>query len=173
MMPRWLVNLAARLWPAKQRPAVPVHDTVIFLDIDGVLVTPDCFRRYGASGTRATANPECVENLNRLIRATGAKIVVSSVWRFRHDIDEILRRWGVVGEILGGTPVISRGTISGGDARGLEIDAWLKTSPAAKFVILDDDDDMGPLRHRLVRTNFSTGLTRAEVERAFDLLGVS
>lgn len=50
--------------------------------------------------------------------------------------------------------------------------AWLVSypRPVESFVILDDNQDMVHLAHRLVRTQFSAGLTEADAEVAIRIL---
>lgn len=153
---------------------------LVFLDVDGVLNSGNFF----SSGRRVKSHdydpknqldPEAVELLNEIIEATGAKIVISSVWRYNHkpiELREILGAFGFKGQIIGSTP---RSTES--KARGKEIDAWLTESgysrrdPVEKFVILDDDEDMEPHMSRLVRTTWQRGLERSHVERVIEMLG--
>lgn len=146
---------------------------VIFLDIDGVLVTPDSMRlpRLEVEGhsfpTHRFYQPAVVA-LNRVIRETGAQIVVSSSWRGDPDSIPKLQRifdvHGVVGTIIGVTP-------RNGVCRGREIQGYLDMHPEIRsFVIIDDDTDMGLLRRRLVRTAFRSGLTEYDAARAIDIL---
>lgn len=46
----------------------------IFLDIDGVLITPKQARNPNDKSADAT----CVANLNQIVEQTGAKIIISS-----------------------------------------------------------------------------------------------
>jgi hypothetical protein len=139
----------------------------LFLDIDGVLTTV-------ATGFR-TGDPPCVKRLNLITDATGAAIVVSSTWRFAPDIADILKGWGVKGELAGITPDLARHNASGihvAVERGQEIACWLAEHNASEvpFVILDDDNDMANLLPRLVRTNSRIGLQDGDVVRAIVLL---
>ena len=61
---------------------------LIFLDFDGVIVTP-----------KQKPNKTAVANLNHLIEQTGAEIVVSSTWRLGGGgyVRRCLRSWGCVG----------------------------------------------------------------------------
>ena len=109
---------------------------------------------------------EAVANLNRLTEKTGARLVVSSTWRHMPNVNALLRAAGVTVDLMGRT---------GADleSRGAEIAAWLgafNTIGTAPFVILDDDDDMGDLSDRLVRTGFEEGLTTAHVDQAIAIL---
>lgn len=138
----------------------------LFLDIDGVLVNRNSLRK--ASGLKATADPACVAELNRITDATGAKIVVSSTWRRggRKFVMEKLRLWGVSGRIIGCTPILN--AVDRGDEIQAYIDA--STRPIGSFVILDDDSDAFHLSGRLVQTAFESGLTLADADRAIALL---
>lgn len=124
---------------------------VVFLDIDGVLATPSSYevvRRVQAAPTENNPMPEdreyfsfdpkAVENLNLVLRTTGAAIVVSSTWRLLYSLSElreILSREGVEGRVVGVTGTHPKG-------RGREIQEWLKREAAAvgsdKYVIIDD-----------------------------------
>jgi hypothetical protein len=145
---------------------------IIFLDFDGVLVNRQSFLTRNALYERGSrqqekADPPCVNALNRIIRETGAYIVVSSSWRLGTplcELETLLLDWGVRGVVLDKTPVYPSKT------RGFEIEGWLQTCAATNFVILDDDTDMGALLPRLVKTSFKTGLTEADADKAIALL---
>ena len=136
---------------------------VVFLDIDGVLVNKRSW--FIRSGSRATADPPAA--LNEITDRANAVIVVSSTWRIGmsiHSMEQILRSFGVTANCVGLTPVL-------GTARGKEIAVWLKMNKHVKrFVILDDDDDMGPLSDKLVQTIFDDGLSKNHVARALQIL---
>jgi hypothetical protein len=172
---------------------------VIFLDFDGVIVTrrqlrkpqPDSAARALDALIAAKADPDCVAALNRLCEETGAKIVVTSSWRrlagFVDPLEyvrEVLRLWGVRAEVIDVTPMLERELMVMTDdgqrvpmtlpkERGHEIQAWLDGNPGvARFVILDDEDDMVHLRPRLVRTDFEDGLQMRHVEKAVSILRI-
>ena len=154
---------------------------VIFLDFDGVLILP---HSRGQSGSRSRADLTAVTNLNMLIRMSHAKVVVSSAWRGRckAPMQRLLRSWGVACTVVGVTPRNLRvAWVYGPDdelrrfnksgPRGAEILAWLRAHPGVEsFAILDDDSDMACVGHRLVQTEFMTGLTVEHVGRALSLL---
>jgi hypothetical protein len=71
-------------------------DKVIFLDIDGVLATEECWqtteKKFGKNIYRW--NDNCVKTLNEFLNETGAEIVLSSDWRIHFDLntlDEIFK----------------------------------------------------------------------------------
>lgn len=133
---------------------------VIFLDVDGVLIT----RR---SRNMRTPTPRCVARLNELCSATGAVLVVSSVWRLGRPLKALralLRGWGVKARVVGVTPRMDA-------ERGHEIAAYLREHPEVeRFVILDDDADMAHLMPQLVQTGFDYGLTHRERKMAAAVL---
>ena len=139
---------------------------VIFLDIDGVLVNRRSF--FIRRDDLPTADAGCVEALNNIIRATGARIVISSTWRLEASADElgrILHQWGVDADVMGVTPVVD-------NVKPDEIKAWIRAHPELleTFIIIDDLADMRDLSDRLVVTNPDLGLTKADVARAVQLL---
>lgn len=147
----------------------------VFLDFDGGLVNRNSLMKH--SGRHSVADPPCVLALNRFLAATEAVIVVSSVWRMS-GLDSVryhLRKWGVEGRILGITPDLTRvpqdHTLWVNVERGTEIAEFLKNHPEIeRFVIVDDDSDMGELKHRLVQTKFEAGFTESDADRAIALM---
>lgn len=150
---------------------------IIFLDIDGVLNNQDITNFHkGKVGDEAydvfdrddLFDPKCVNNLNSIIEATGAKIVISSSWRVLFDINElrdILANQKVNGEIIDHTNRF-------GCERGHEIQEWLDRHPdVSSFVMLDDGTDMAHLIDRLVNTDFEKGLEEKHIEEAIKMLG--
>jgi|SRR5678816_3661186 hypothetical protein len=136
---------------------------LIFLDIDGVICT-------SAPG-RKTILPSrsCIEILNQITDATGAKIVLASGRRFNPGIEATLAEWGVRGEVLGRTPIVGSGL---GGNRAKEIEAWLAecTEPVEAIAILDDGPIEGELRRNVVPTEWSIGLTRAKADEVINRL---
>jgi hypothetical protein len=138
---------------------------VLFLDFDGVIVT---------AHDRFTAGDQfAVFNLNRITDATGANLVVSSSWRSGYSLEalkELLKKWGVTGEVIGVTPDHTVSTTRGlyvATERGHEIQAWLDAHPeVSEFIILDDDADMAHLRHRWVKTHAHHGLDEHQTDKA-------
>jgi HAD domain in Swiss Army Knife RNA repair proteins len=163
---------------------------VIFLDLDGVANSTAWFRRRGPRPPGRdplvhNIDPLAIKRLNRLWEATRAVVVMSSTWRLWYSVrslNEHLRGMGLAARVVGRTPDMTgktipmpelSPTITRGARRGDEILDWLqKHPPVFSFVILDDEDDMGVLRDRLVQTSFDEGLTDAHVERATALLSV-
>lgn len=156
---------------------------VIFLDIDGVLNV----RRQGRDRFGSLFHAEFVNNLRSIINQTGAKIVISSSWRFS-GLDVMKQMWlhrNLPGEVIDITPFTA--IYEGGDSfmerceRGYEIREWLKSNPCNVYVILDDDNDI--LKSQLsqfvkcagVDGNKHTdgyGLTKNRANRAIEILNI-
>ena len=147
---------------------------VVFLDMDGVMGAGRVWAQNAAKRWTCPAgwvDPAMVARLNRLVRRTGARVVVSSSWRKYLGADgvaAVLAACGFAGEVLGATPVLPGDPPSW---RGREIDRWLMAHPRVRdWVVLDDlavSVDLG----RLVRTDPRHGLTDDDVARAVAILG--
>ena len=160
---------------------------VIFLDIDGVLNCMHC--KMKIDGFNFIMD-EKIELLKQLVDRTGAKIVLSSTWRFgwaymeasgekdtfqkreiRHflALKEKLHEFGL--ELMDYTPVTNESM----NHRGEEIDQWLRerdSEPVESFVILDDLNGkyLRPHSDRLVRTSIRNGLEQRHVDLAVKIL---
>ena len=150
---------------------------IVFLDFDGPIIP--LMSHENKRGLMEKAWPPCIDALNRITEATGAKIVISSTWRLGQNSQaaELLKSWGATAEIIGCTPDLSwkTGEEPGGiwvtTCRGKEIAAWISgNEPVESFVILDDDDDMDSLLSALIQTPFETGLTDEHANRAISIL---
>jgi hypothetical protein len=119
-----------------------------------------------------------VLRLRDIVERTGAKLVLSSTWRFgamsgafflgREALRELVaefRRlrcplWFDV------TPYLPRAK------RWQEINAWLITHDIEDFIILDDvGEELKPFADKLVLTNMHEGLTKERAELAIKMLG--
>jgi hypothetical protein len=147
----------------------------IFLDIDGVVVTPRSLEHGGPK----CADQSCVAELNRIVDAADADIVVTSSWRMRHTLDEIRAVLEAAGlesssRVIGQTEHLhyktgDDGRIVGRAERSDEIRNWLKANRRDRYVILDDDYDAEIPGH-FVRTSPDHGLTREDADRALAIL---
>jgi len=129
-------------------------------------------------GEASALDPQAIARLNRLIKATGAAVVVSSSWRHGRtsaQLHGLLRSRGFVGVVLDKTMDWgeTENGVFAGEQRGDEIHEWLDRHPeVGSFIVLDDDDDMDAVRERLIRTDMHAGgLLDAHVERAIVMLG--
>jgi hypothetical protein len=156
-------------------------DKLIFLDVDGVLNAHEWVGEAESCDVRR----DCVSRLNRIIRETGAKVVISSAWRYMvlggamtlDGFAYMLRTHGLTAgaEIIGLTCPDEQIPL-----RGDQIADWLfrrqVTNPPPRYVVLDDDDGGGVIQcqgrhdHPFVHVDGSAGLTDADADRAIAIL---
>ncbi|MFY0656360.1 MAG: hypothetical protein JXR12_06390 [Neptunomonas phycophila] len=157
---------------------------IIFLDIDGVLNTARAHIAYGSSKW----DPTGVAILDRVCRETGAKLVISSVWRGSMD------KWMHAHQLLDAVGLGRHGLCSGhlgmdwnhpdydkdmhrtppghDNPRGEKIQEWIDQWKPDVYAILDDDCDM--LDHQakyFVKTDGHDGITYGSYERLIKILG--
>jgi len=153
-----------------------MNSPIIFLDIDGVLNSlsradepADLFREILSPHVMA---------LNKIVRATDAKMVLSSSWRYYiHNgmmslsgFELMLHTHGVRGSLVGHT----RRDKDEYEPRWLQIRDWLRDNrpptpgDLQRYCILDDDPDAFGGLHG-VQTNGS-GLTTEDAEQAIAIL---
>lgn len=143
---------------------------VIFLDFDGVLNS-----RHFRVTRSGMIDEKHMTFLHRIVKATGARVVLSTSWRIHWDaspknrsetgweMDQILGKYGI--EIIG--------KISDGLDRVQGIRHWLDGHPdAERYVILDDSPfGWGELAQHLVRTDgLVDGLDNRTAEMAIAVL---
>ncbi len=151
---------------------------LIFLDIDGVLNNMGWLHTMYSLGTdpmklrRELLDRVSVGVLNDIVKWTGAKVVISSSWRWGrtlNDMRAILADNGFIGEVIGMTPVdgdlVKEILCMYGERiqRGHEIRAWLKNHimeglEVEAYVVIDDSGDMAGVEDHLVLLNHDTGL---------------
>ncbi|WP_400191230.1 HAD domain-containing protein [Hymenobacter sp. B81] len=151
-------------------------NSIIFLDIDGVLCTQSAWKpEIIAADGYSEFNAACIENLNLLIEQTGAGIILTSSRRMTKTIDEfqeIMQRRGCCGQIIG---KVDDATAPSGVSRAVEIAAWLNHyGQPAHFVILDDDSRLAELPHQYrshwVRTTYYRGFDAVALSEALAIL---
>ncbi|QHT65660.1 hypothetical protein GXP67_02755 [Rhodocytophaga rosea] len=149
---------------------------IIFLDIDGVLCTQNQWKAdVIAEDGYSEFNAKCIENLNRLIEQTKAKVILTSSRRINKTVDEfgaILKRRGFHGQIVG---KINEKTELDSSSRSEEIVGWLERNGVPdKYVILDDDTRLAQLGESYlphwVRTIYHRGLDEEALQRALQIL---
>lgn len=150
---------------------------IIFLDFDGVMDTANyCsyLERNGLSecdsNGRPNFDPECINNLKRIIEQSNADIVVSSDWKYIDSYKDLLGMWkerNMPGFMTDVTPNVSK-------HRGDEIDLWLKEcNYKCNYVIIDDLGEENFNEHqldKLIRVDPLHGLTNEAAERAISIL---
>lgn len=154
----------------------------LFLDLDGVLNSELSVTKLGKD-SRFNDNPHPlhIKWLNHIVAETGAKVVISSVWRHNASwlqMWRLLDALGFKGEVIGETPELH-------STRGVEIQTWLNVykdgkalrfsekeppEPIKSFVILDDDTDFGDLMPYLVKVDSKRGLQKSHALVAIKIL---
>lgn len=157
---------------------------IVFLDIDGVLNYTNWYvddRNPGnINGQEGDIDPLCVDRVLNIVRETGAKVVITSDWRFS---------WGGTLNRLenAGLPrdvIIDKTPVAWGRdmtlkkymlddiediySRGNEINLWLKEHPdCTNYVILDDRVDFTEEQQpHFIHVNPMIGLTDDDVDIA-------
>lgn len=149
------------------------YNKIIFLDVDGVLNDKDSFPNICCKK---------VQLLKYIIQKTDAKIVLSSSWRYG-GIDKYSLIYnnliksdpkGVVFEaLIDRTPMpgFCDPPMPANHVRGHEIQRWIEDNNyQGKYVIIDDDNDMGPVQEHLIQTNTDFGLLRSHVDKVIKCL---
>ena len=131
----------------------PENMKILFLDVDGVLNCEYTFKKSRKDGEIMGLDPYMVLLVDRIVQATGCKVVLSSSWRYDEKSKEI---------VMKAVPFVDITPMSKGlHVRGWEIKAWLEAHPEVeKYAILDDNDDM--LTEQLpnfFKCAWNTGLT--------------
>lgn len=155
---------------------------ILFLDIDGVL---NSYRNNKKNyGRPRPFDPEGICALNKILKETGAKIVISSSWRYMYNMEsmaELLMLEGLPKDVVIGenpTPSDAEGGYSrsyenwdgtdGIKTRGQECQMWMDYhhetdgEVITHFAAIEDYTDMTGLPPESVFwTNPKTGLTMA------------
>ena len=152
-----------------------MEQPVIFLDFDGVLNTEQYQARLAIEGKPKKDawgplfDPRAVANLQKIVEATDARIVISSSWRYIHKLGSLRMMWEVrelPGEIIGTIPCGATYI-----SRGEDIECWLDKYGRPDYVIIDDLDDFSPAQHdRYIETNPIVGITDADAQKAIEIL---
>ncbi len=155
---------------------------ILFLDFDGVLnsthwsgqrpirgLLPPELASQALEDERL--DPVCVDRLQRFVRETGAHIVVTSTWRHKMAVSEMIAMFALYGfidaPIIGVTPDLRA---SANRTRGMEVSQYLgaNQSKSISYVCLDDDADFNGLP--LVQTDPDLGLQETDLEACRQIL---
>jgi hypothetical protein len=168
------------------------NDKLVFLDFDGVLNSSEYaahqYRNDESAQDRMGLDlfdPKAIECMNRIVDATGAKIVVTSSWRYL-GLAKLQKLWnerGLHGEIIGMTSlhvvdelILEKGMEwlereMNGSPRSEEIAHWLKSyNINDNYVILDDMPMPKDLQPHAIQVNPQFGLSDLNVKQAITIL---
>jgi len=103
---------------------------IIFLDIDGVIATSQCWGKGNNNKWDAYMfDPKCVAVLNFILKESGAEIILSSDWKSQYtlfEMNEIFTHNGVIKGPIGFTPTSKSYTADNFEGgRSNEILDWL------------------------------------------------
>lgn len=154
---------------------------IIFLDVDGVLNSAAFLEAQTKKQTEgakleslpevcagiswsAMLDPTCVHRLDRLVRETDAKVVISSSWRHAMHytaLAALLRGHGFTGNVIDQTAELDQG-------RPVEIALWVSEHRAEiDGWVAIDDMNLAALNPNFVQTSWAGGgLSDADVEAA-------
>lgn len=149
---------------------------LLFLDVDGVLNCASDWQGPHADSL-ATLDPAKCDQLARIVRETGATVILSSTWRlFPGPARDKLVRWLMTrGVIIFSQTQDLTSEFGHSMIRGHEIARWMADHatkfPNPRFVILDDDSDMNKDQFPFfVQTSMKTGLTADLADKAISIL---
>lgn len=140
---------------------------VLFLDCDGVINRERTFREE--QHTRKPLDPYCLMQLQRIAHATGAKVVISSGWRYDSEVmkffSEKFEEYDI--RIHGVTPADEPG-----EPRARDIREYISCNPVREFAILDDDARAGEgMGQNFFKTMMRYGLTKKVANQVIRHLG--
>jgi protein associated with RNAse G/E len=160
---------------------------IIFIDCDGVLSTDkevNSEKRYNDVKPEYYGfKKECVEQLNRIVEETGAKLVASTSWRLHwnfNDLKTIFKTLGVKTPLIDKTDEVSLGGYRSKDGnmyrqidkeRVVEIRNWVKENEKdiESWCAIDDFPMFG-LMPNIVITNEKDGLTQKDADKVIAIL---
>ena len=149
------------------------------LDVDGVINTTKTKRRLKCCDKFNFVDARKVLRLRDIVERTGAKLVLSSTWRFGADPKAFCLEREALRELVAEfqrlrcplwfdtTPYLPSAK------RWQEINAWLMLHDVDDFIILDDwgEEEFRPMMDHLVKCDPSKGLTKERAELAIKMLG--
>lgn len=167
-----------------------MNKMIIFLDIDGVLVTRRSCIPCGHSILMSSPDPCGANLIKELCIKNDAKIVVSSTWRYNpKDLFELLKKVGIEDHFIfkceehlevdkcWRTPLTCKNNETGKHSiRGEEIKSWLAFHKCdesnSKYVIFDDDSDFLEEQKQFhLKTSFDDGILIDHFRRAAKIFG--
>lgn len=147
---------------------------LIFLDVDGVLNSQkfaDKMLKYCNIDPfeNDMLDDHAIRLLKVLVDETNARIVLTSSWRnFGDSLSKLAKQLSHHKLFIWSETPRCKDENS---CRGDEITLWFRRNVGVfNYVILDDDSDMTVHMEHLVKTSFDEGLTRADVDKAIEIL---
>lgn len=140
---------------------------VIFLDIDGVLNTRRHLRSQANERDKKRWCPISSKAIAAMCRRSGARIVVSSTWRYEYDWYELMKifeRNGIPANyVIGKTPYIYSPPFDPFGSRPAEIQKWIDQNAISEYIIIDDNFNPFPSQaSHCIHTDPEIGLADKE-----------
>lgn len=139
---------------------------IIFLDIDGVILAP---YKKGESDYKFT--PDLVERLKTIIKATDAKIIISSSWRYR--MDKLVEQF-IEHDIPMFIDTIDHNYTEEKRDRHVDLITYMQRNNMRNYVVIDDCHRLTlpvfKAEGSLIKPDTKVGLTDEHVEQAIDIL---
>ena len=155
----------------------------VFIDIDGVINSRDWNRYYMESNFKyfPDIDPDidfrAIKRINKLVESTGAKIILSSSWRFYlSETINRLRNSGLkypITDIIKGEECIYHENWPDVEhpTRGDLIENFIKENPCDNYIILDDVNDMTDKQQsHFIKTSIEYGFTDKDLKKAIKIL---
>lgn len=142
-------------------------DSVIFLDIDGVLIPSE------NHSDNHKINDKCFDLLAVLVKLSRAKVVITSTWRKSQSWLDDLKEAGWDIERV---PICGCTESSHHNIRGKEISDWIRQNQSSlddyfRYVIIDDECDMTLYQlPYFIHVKHEKGLQDQDMMRAHDVL---
>ncbi len=148
---------------------------IIFLDVDGVMISEESFLLTMAlNGRMVFFSRKAMKALRWLVKQTGAQVVLTSSWRpmpgygptrsYLQFKSALTRNHT---PLFDETPRLEDGTRDRSD----EITAWLEEHPTERYVIIDDNNRFHrhpELQQHWVRIDPEHGFTMKDAEKALE-----
>lgn len=162
-----------------------IYNSILFLDIDGVLNSEDYASLYtekewdNLTYFERHLDDKAIQLINYICDSTKAQVIISSTWRYGRSVEQlqdILNSRGATFKIIDKTPEYDI------IYRGYEIDAWISKNRSkdkngnyfkfTNYVIIDDDieDMLLKQKDNVFKINRWTGITKNDADRIVDFL---
>lgn len=162
-----------------------IYNSILFLDIDGVLNSEDYASLYtekewdNLTYFERHLDDKAIQLINYICDSTKAQVIISSTWRYGRSVEQlqdILNSRGATFKIIDKTPEYDI------RYRGYEIDAWISKNRSkdkngnyfkfTNYVIIDDDieDMLLKQKDNVFKINRWTGITKNDADRIVDFL---
>ena len=160
---------------SKKKLNSPPRNRVVFLDIDGVLVTDRAHYTINNSVRNEPMmvfDPIGIKLLNNLCLKYYLSVVFCSTWRHKYDLKTILRTHGFTGNFHEdiNTPLGGKFSATDTQNRGFQIEDWLEEhQEVSVYIIFDDLPLNGYVGHHIC-TDYNDGILSSHYLEAISLL---